>query len=179
MGGTPCNCRGWSKIGLNRCSGSSGQRPTHSPHGESTDSYFISQSKTFEKTAPEAQQLFDSHDYAIRMAPKTFVPETLFIDWFETVFLVRINELRQKFAYEGPVILFVDGNSMHLTPRVIAFCETNRVICIRLVVHSSHISHPLGLHFFRDFQDSASKGEADERNERRDTENLQSSPFFL
>jgi hypothetical protein len=41
------------------------------------------------------------------MAPKTFVTEHMCIDWLETVFLVRINELRQKFAYEGRVILLV------------------------------------------------------------------------
>jgi hypothetical protein len=72
--------------------------------------YFISKNKTFEKTALEAQQLFDGDDYTIRTSPKTFIIETLFIDWIEMVFLVRINYLRQKFAYEGPVILLVDGH---------------------------------------------------------------------
>jgi hypothetical protein len=65
-----------------------------SAFGHSTYPYLISKSKTFKKTTLEAQQLFEGHDYTIRMTPKPFVTETLFIDWLETVFLVRINEFR-------------------------------------------------------------------------------------
>jgi hypothetical protein len=116
-----------------------------SAFGDSTYPYFISKNKTFEKTALEGQQLSESHDYTIRTSPKTFITETLLINWIEIVFLVRINGLRQKFAYEGPVILRVDGHSTHVTPRGIAFCGANRIILVRLVPHSSHISQPLDL----------------------------------
>jgi hypothetical protein len=44
--------------------------------------------KTFEKIALEAQQVFESHDYKIRMAPKTFFSKTVFIAWFEAMFFV-------------------------------------------------------------------------------------------
>jgi hypothetical protein len=65
-----------------------------SAFGDSTYPYFISKNKTFEKTALESQQLFEGHDYTIRTLPKTFITETLFIDWTEMVFHVRINYLR-------------------------------------------------------------------------------------
>jgi hypothetical protein len=84
--------------------------------GYSTYPCFISKNKTFEKTALEAQQLFEGHDYTIRTSLKTFITETLLLDWIEMVFLVRINYLRQKFAYEGSAILLVDGHSTHVTP---------------------------------------------------------------
>jgi hypothetical protein len=48
------------------------------------------------QTALEGQHLFEGHDETIRMAPKTFTTKTLFIDWFETIFLVHINELCQN-----------------------------------------------------------------------------------
>jgi hypothetical protein len=111
-----------------------------SAFGDSTYPDSISKNKTFDKTALEAQQLFEGHDYTIRTSPKTFITETLFIDWIEMVFLVRINYFRQKFAYEGPVILLVDGRSTHVTPRLIPFCGANPIILLQVVPHSSHIS---------------------------------------
>jgi hypothetical protein len=32
--------------------------------------------------------MFHGRDYRIKMTPKTFITETLFIDWLDTVFLV-------------------------------------------------------------------------------------------
>jgi hypothetical protein len=73
--------------------------------------------------------------------------ETLFIDWIEMVFLVRINYLRQKFTDEGPVIFLVDGYSTHVDPRSIAFCGANGIMPVPPVPHSSHISQPLDFAF--------------------------------
>jgi hypothetical protein len=87
-----------------------------SAFGDSRYPYFISKNNKFEKTALKAQQLFEVHDYTIRTSPKTFIAETLFTGWIEMVLLMRINYFYQKFAYEGPVILLVDGHSRHLTP---------------------------------------------------------------
>jgi hypothetical protein len=47
---------------------------------DSTGPHFISKNKAFEKTALGAQQLFEGHDYTVRMAPKTFITEILFSD---------------------------------------------------------------------------------------------------
>jgi hypothetical protein len=85
-----------------------------------------------------------------------------------------MNEFRQRFTYQGPVILLVDGHLAHVTPgswllRVEPY-HTHSTGCTQL-------SHLASVQFvrFRDFRDSGSKGEADERNERRDTKNLQLS----
>jgi hypothetical protein len=50
------------------------------------------------------------------------------------------------------VILLVDERSTHATPGIIAFCGTNRIILVRLVPHSSHISQPLYLCVFEIFK---------------------------
>jgi hypothetical protein len=95
---------------------------------------------------------FEGHGYTIRTSPKTFITETSFIDWIEMVFLVRTNYFRQKFAYEGPMILLVNGHSTHVTPQVIAFSGANRIILVWLVPHISHISQPLDLCLFGIFK---------------------------
>jgi hypothetical protein len=81
-----------------------------------------------------------------------FITETLSIDWIEMVFLVRINYLRQKFACEGTTIFLVDGYSTYVTARVIALCGANRIIVIRLVPHTSHMSQPLDFCVFGSFK---------------------------
>jgi hypothetical protein len=119
-----------------------------SAFGDSTYPLFISKLKTFEKTVLADQKLYEGHDYTIRSAPKTFITEVLFIDWLETIFLPRIAELRRKFAYDGPSILIIDGHATHGTPRVIAFCGARKVLLIKLVPHSSHLTQPLDLCVF-------------------------------
>jgi hypothetical protein len=93
-----------------------------SAFGNSTYPYYF-KNKTFEKTGLEAQQLSEGHDYTIRTSPKTFITETLFIDWIEMAFLVRINYFCQKFPYENPVILLVNGHLTHITPGSWCFAE--------------------------------------------------------
>jgi hypothetical protein len=87
-----------------------------SAFGDSTYPHFISKNKRFENTALKAQQRFESHNYTIKLSPKTFITETLFINWNKMVFLMQINYVCQKFADEGPAILLVDGHSTHVTP---------------------------------------------------------------
>jgi hypothetical protein len=96
--------------------------------------------------------MFECRDYTIRTSPKMFITETLFIDWIKMVFLMRINYFRQKFAYEGPVILLVEGHSTRVIPRVITFCATKCIILVRLVPHSYHISQSLNLCVFGIFK---------------------------
>jgi hypothetical protein len=115
----------------------------------------ISKLTTFEKALLAAQKLYESHDYAILSAPRTFITEILFIDWFDTIFLRRISELRRKFDYDGPSILIVDGHSTHVTyvtPRVIALCGARNVIMIRLVAHLLHLAQPFDLCVFGSFK---------------------------
>jgi hypothetical protein len=67
--------------------------------------------QAFQKTLLADRKLYEGHDYTIRTAPKTFITEVLFIDWLKTMFLPRIEHLRAKAKYAGPVILLLDGHS--------------------------------------------------------------------
>jgi hypothetical protein len=60
----------------------------------------------------------------------------------------HIRMLEEKLAKEHSP----DGHSTHVTPLVIAFCGVNRIVLVRLVPHSSHISQPLDLCVFGIFK---------------------------
>jgi hypothetical protein len=54
--------------------------------------------------------------------------------------------------YDGPILLLVDGHASHITPRVLAYAASQRIIVIKLVAHSSHVSQPLDLCVFGIFK---------------------------
>jgi hypothetical protein len=119
-----------------------------SAFGDSIPPLIISKNQTFEKVLLADRELYEGHDYTIRTAPKTFITEVLFIDWLKTMFLPRIEDLRAKAKYAGPVILLLDGHSTHLTDHVVGYAGSERILIIRLVPHSSHLSQPLDLCVF-------------------------------
>jgi hypothetical protein len=71
--------------------------------------------------------------------------EVLFVEWLKTIFLLRIENLRAKANYAGSIVLRLDGHSTHVTECVIAFARSERILIIRLVPYSSHLSQPLDL----------------------------------
>jgi hypothetical protein len=123
-----------------------------SAFGDSLPPMFITKNKTFEEAKLAAEQLYHPHDYVIREASKTFITEVLFIDWLETQFIPRNENLRATSNYSGPLIVLVDGHASHVTPRVVAFAGSRHIIIIKLVAHSSHISQPLDLCVFGVFK---------------------------
>jgi hypothetical protein len=60
--------------------------------------------------------------------------------------------LRIKAHCDGPIVLLIDGHASHITPRVVAHAGSRRIILIRVVAHSSHISQPLDLCVFSLFK---------------------------
>jgi hypothetical protein len=52
--------------------------------------------------------IYEGQDCAIQSTPKTFIIRILFIDWLEATSLQHNTELREKFVYDGPIILAVD-----------------------------------------------------------------------
>jgi hypothetical protein len=116
-----------------------------SAFGGSVPLLTISKNKTIGKHFLAEDQLYERHDYVIRNAMKTFITEVLFIEWLKTMFLPRIENLRAKANYTGSVVLFLDGHSTHVTQRAVAFAGSERILIIRLVPHSSHLSRPLDL----------------------------------
>jgi hypothetical protein len=65
-----------------------------SASGDSTYAGFISKLKTFEKTLPAAQKLYEGRDYSVQPAPRTFVREVPFIDCLEKIILPCPSDLR-------------------------------------------------------------------------------------
>jgi hypothetical protein len=78
--------------------------------------------------------------------------EVLFIDWLQTQFIPKNNEFRRKGDDDGPSILLFDSHTSHITLRILADAASQKIIVIKLVAHSSHISQPLDLCVFSVFK---------------------------
>jgi hypothetical protein len=66
----------------------------------------------------------------------------------EMMFPLRTENLRPKTNDTGPVALLIYGYSIHVTGRVIAFAESERILIIWLVPPSPHLSQPRDLSTF-------------------------------
>jgi hypothetical protein len=78
--------------------------------------------------------------------------EVLSIDWVQTVFLLWVETQRQRMHYNGPAELLLNGHAIHVTPRVIAYASSERIIIIRLVAHSSQLTQSLDVCVFGIFK---------------------------
>jgi hypothetical protein len=65
--------------------------------GNSTLFLFVTNTKTFERKLLTQQKFYECHDYTIRSAWKTFITEVLLINWLETVFRSRYENLHRNF----------------------------------------------------------------------------------
>jgi len=52
-----------------------------------------------------------------------------------------------------PVILFCDGHTSHITVPLVKFCREKKIEIIILLPHSSHLTQPLDVAFFKPFKD--------------------------
>jgi hypothetical protein len=111
-----------------------------SAFGDSAPPSFVSKNTAFEKKRLADFEMHEEHDYRMRTAPNTFITEVLFLDWLKSVFLPWTETRRQRRQYQGPIILLLDGHSTHVTPRVLASADSQRIIIIQLVAHSSHLT---------------------------------------
>jgi hypothetical protein len=110
--------------------------------------FFVSTNKTFEKKRLADFEMHEPHDYTMTTAPKTFMTKDLSVDWLNAVFPPWIEIWWGRMQYQGPLILLLDRDSFHVTPRVLAYAGSQRIIIIQLVVHSSHLTQPLDLCVF-------------------------------
>jgi hypothetical protein len=79
---------------------------------------------------------------------------------------VKINELRQKFAYEGPIIVFVDGNSTHVILRSQPFA--GRIVsCSFDWLHTAVISRNRAIYAFSGFSRFCIKGRSKRKERKR------------
>jgi hypothetical protein len=81
----------------------------------------------------------------IRNAAKTLIIKVLFTEWLKTMFLSQIESPRAKANSTVLVMLLFDGQSTPVPDVVIAFAQSERILIIGLVSHSSHLSQPRDL----------------------------------
>jgi hypothetical protein len=71
--------------------------------------------------------------------------KVLLTEWLKTMFLPRTENPRAKANYTVPVLLLFDGQSTPVPDDVIAFAQSEIILIIGLVSHSSHLSQPRDL----------------------------------
>jgi hypothetical protein len=88
----------------------------------------------------------------MKSTEKTFITDVLFIDRVQTQFIPKNDQFRIRAHCDGPIVLLTDGHASHITPRIVAYADSQPIILIKLVAHSSHISQPLDLCAFSLFK---------------------------
>lgn len=77
-----------------------------------------------------------------------YINGQIFDHWLEKVFEPYIKSKRQKYQYNGPAILLIDGCTAHYTTKFFKICNNNNIKIFFLPPHSSHLSQPLDLCLF-------------------------------
>ena len=63
----------------------------------------------------------------IKDSESGYINSEIYDDWMNSVFFPGLKERREKFSYEGPAVLLLDGCSSHLTQNMIQECDANNV----------------------------------------------------
>jgi hypothetical protein len=87
-------------------------------------------------------EMYEGHNYTLRTAPKIFRTKVLFIDWQQTVFLPWVATRRQRMHYDNSIVFLLDGQAAHVTPQVITYAGSERIVIVQLVAHLSHLTQP-------------------------------------
>jgi hypothetical protein len=116
--------------------------------GDSIPPLIMSENQTYEQHLLAEHQLYEWHDYVIRNAAKTTITEVLSVEWLKMMFLPRIENIRANANYTSLVVLIPDSHSRNMTGRMVAFAGSKRILIIRLIPHSFHLSQLLDLSAF-------------------------------
>lgn len=76
-----------------------------------------------------------------RLSPKGWINADLFLEWLE-FFSKNISPAR-------PVLLIMDSHASHVSPTVLAYTQSNKIILFTMPAHTSHILQPLDVGVFR------------------------------
>lgn len=76
------------------------------------------------------------------MSDKGWTDMELFSYWMKDLFLPNIPPVR-------PVLLLLDGHSSHYEPDIIRYAASQGVIVVCLPPHTTHVSQPLDVSFFK------------------------------
>ena len=82
-------------------------------------------------------------------SPNGWISTELFFGWIANHFA--------RYVKERPVVLLVDGHSCHIDIEISKFCNENGILLYCLPPHSSHITQPLDVGFFKPLKVSWAK----------------------
>jgi hypothetical protein len=81
----------------------------------------------------------------MKSAGKTSITEALFIDWLQTQFISRKNQLHIRTHSDEPIVPLANGHTSYITLQVAAYAGSQRKIPISFTAHSFRISPRLDL----------------------------------
>jgi hypothetical protein len=88
---------------------------------------------------------YDASNVTLTSQANTFMTTTLFELWAKTVFFPMIEQRHLDLAYDGRVVLLLDGLGSHHTDRFLAECKTRQIDFMFLIPHASGKIQPLDL----------------------------------
>jgi hypothetical protein len=88
---------------------------------------------------------YDASNVTLTSQANAFLRTALFELWTTTVFLPTIEQRLLDLAYDGRVVLLIDGLGSHHTDRFLADCKTRQIDVLFLIPHASHQIQPLDL----------------------------------
>lgn len=81
-------------------------------------------------------------NWAINLSPNGWTSDQTGLDWLQKHFIPNST---RKGTY---ILLILDGHSSHLTPQFDKLCEENKIICLCMPAHASHLLQPLDVGCF-------------------------------
>ena len=99
-----------------------------------------------------------------------WVTMDIYESWVETTFIPAVRGRRILFGLEGRwALLLVDGHSSRLSEKAILALRREKIHCLVIVAHSSHVAQPLDLRIFQVFHSYMKSGSYVYRLFDRDT----------
>lgn len=87
-------------------------------------------------------------DWVIGISPKGWTDETLSLEWLQRIFDIQTEPTKED-QYR---LLLVDGHSSHISWEFIEHCLDNKIIALRLPLHSTRWLQPLEVGVFSPLQ---------------------------
>jgi hypothetical protein len=86
---------------------------------------------------------YDASSVTLTSEVNTFMTTALFELWATTVFFPTIEQRLLDLAYDGIIVLLMDGLGSHHTNRFLAECNTRQIDVLFLIPHTSDQTQPL------------------------------------
>jgi hypothetical protein len=88
---------------------------------------------------------YDESNAVLTFQTNAFMTSALFELWATTVFFPTVDRRRRDLAYDGRVLLLLDGLGSHHTAKFLSECETRKIEILPLIPHASDQIQPLDL----------------------------------